>query len=115
MCDAVLHSVNLRDADLRGADLRGAGLCSAYLYGADLCNADLRDVSLYNINLHEANLCGARIAAAIGQFGRYQAIACGGYISIGCLKYEYQWWANNSEEIGRLYHCSETEITIYGA
>jgi hypothetical protein len=102
-------------ADLSGADLSEADLSEADLSGADLSGADLRWAYLRWANLSGADLSDAEIIAAVGQFGLHQAIAAGGYISIGCERHDYQHWLDHYEEIGRGYGYTEAEIARYGA
>ena len=76
MCDADLHSANLRNADMCGAYMRGADLNGAYLRNADmrgaymrganlvgacLIGADMREANLRNANMCDADLNGAHL------------------------------------------------------
>ena len=81
--------INLTGADLRGADLRGA----------DLRGADL----------HEASG-----PFATGSFGCHNAVAAGGYISIGCERHTYAEWLKRYEEIGDAHDYSAAEVAMYG-
>jgi hypothetical protein len=97
---ADLRGTDMRDADLSGADLRGADLRRADLSGADLRRADMRD---------------AEGQYALASFGKHQAIAAGGYISIGCERHTYQEWLDNYQQIGVANRYTEAEIARYGA
>jgi hypothetical protein len=81
--------INLTGADLRGADLRGA----------DLTGADLT---------------GASGPFATGSFGCHNAVAAGGYISIGCERHTYAEWLKRYEEIGDAHDYSAAEVAMYG-
>lgn len=96
---------------LRGAlDGERADLSRADLSRADLSMADLRVA-----NLSMADLSMAIGTFAVGSFGRHQAIAAGGYISIGCERHEYQHWLDHYAEIGAANKYTEAEIERYGA
>jgi hypothetical protein len=111
---------DLSGADLRGTDMRDADLSGADLRGADLRRADLSGADLRRANLRGANLSGANLSDAEGQyaaasFGKHQAIAAGGYISIGCERHTYQEWLDNYQQIGKANGYTEAEIARYGA
>ena len=102
---ANLRGANLRDADLRDADLRDADLRWANLSGADLRGADLRG----------ANLRGARGPFTTGYFGGHDAVAAGGYVSIGCERHTYGEWLANYKAVGAANGYSADMIADYGA
>ena len=71
-------------------------------------------------NLRGASLRGADLRRAVGlfavgSFGRHQAIAAGGYISIGCERWPYAHWLEHYREIGEESNYSAAEIDRYGA
>ena len=72
--------------------------------------ADLRLANLRGVNLTEA--AGA---FATGYFGKHQAVAAGGYISIGCERHTYQEWLDKGEQIGKKYEYTDAEIARYMA
>ncbi len=102
---ANLRGANLRDANLRDADLRDADLRWANLSGADLRGADLRG----------ANLRGARGPFTTGYFGGHDAVAAGGYVSIGCERHTYGEWLANYKAVGAANGYSADMIADYGA
>ena len=120
LSSADLRSANLRSADLSSANLSSANLRSANLSSADLRSADLSSADLRSANLRSADLSSANLSWADGQYalaslGRHQAIAAGGYISIGCERHTYQKWLDSYQEIGKLNGYTDAEISRYGA
>jgi uncharacterized protein YjbI with pentapeptide repeats len=118
--NANLSGANLSGANLSGANLRGANLSGANLSDADLSGANLSGANLRGANLSGANLSDADLSFAAGQFatfqgGRHQAIAAGGYISIGCERHPYDYWLKHYAEIGECYEYTDAEIARYGA
>ena len=117
---ANLRGANLRDADLRDADLRWANLSGADLRGADLSGADLRGANLSGADLSEADLRGANLSGArgpftTGYFGGHDAVAAGGYVSIGCERHTYGEWLANYKAVGAANGYSADMIADYGA
>jgi len=82
---------------------------------ANLGNANLRGANLQGADLRGADLQSALGTFAVGQFGKQQAIAAGGFISIGCEHHTYQDWLDNYEQIGQDNNYTEAEIARYGA
>jgi hypothetical protein len=77
-----------------------------------LKHADLGGADLTGINLIGADLTGARGDFVLGYLGKDHAIAAGGYISIGDLRYRYLEWMTKAYSL--LYHkCSKFEIKLY--
>lgn len=123
--EADLSGANLSEADLSGADLtwadlRGANLSGADLRGANLSKANLSKAFLSEVNLFDANLRWANLSDTIGpltggSFGRHNAVAAGGYISIGWERHTYEEWLERYEEIGRKHGYTDEEIADYGA
>jgi len=101
--------------DLTGAFLTGAFLYRANLRGAFLYGADLSDANLRRADLTGADLRWCRGPFSTGYFGGHDAIAAGGYISIGCERQTYDEWLENFDAIGVKHNYTPNEIADYGA
>ena len=120
LSEADLLWANLSRANLSGADLLWTNLSRANLSGANLSGADLSWANLSEANLSGANLLWANLLEAVGTFatgyfGKFHAIAAGGYISIGCERYTYQEWLDNGVNIGIEYNFTPAEVDRYMA
>ena len=52
---------------------------------------------------------------ATAKLGRHDAVAAGGYISIGCERHTYAEWLEHGEQIGRANKYTDAEIARYMA
>ena len=93
----------------------GADLCWANLYGADLSRANLYGADLRWADLRWADLSGARGPFTTGYFGGHDAVAAGGYVSIGCERHTYGEWLANYKAVGAANGYSADMIADYGA
>ena len=85
------------------------------LSGANLSEANLRDADLSEADLRGANLSGARGPFTTGYFGGHDAVAAGGYVSIGCERHTYGEWLANYKAVGAANGYSADMIADYGA
>lgn len=114
-----LREVNLREVNLRWADLQGADLRLTNLRGADLRRADLGGANLRGAYLQGADLRGADLCRADGDFLTFRAprghdaIAAGGYASIGCEHHSFSEWLKRGKEIGKENGYSDELIALY--
>ena len=76
---------------------------------------DLSGANLRGANLRDANLRGARGPFTTGYFGGHDAVAAGGYVSIGCERHTYGEWLANYKAVGAANGYSADMIADYGA
>ena len=81
----------------------------------DLSGANLRGANLRDADLRGANLRGARGPFTTGYFGGHDAVAAGGYVSIGCERHTYGEWLANYKAVGAANGYSADMIADYGA
>lgn len=136
LCKVNLSNANIRLSNLSGgylmnsvfdgADMSVTRLCNANLRGssfkgvsfrwADFSRADLRYADLTNADFTHACLNGAVGPFVTGYFqGGHNAIAAGGYISIGCERHNYKHWRMFGGQIGRKNGYSSDLIDVYSS
>ena len=72
-------------------------------------------IDLSGANLRGANLREARGPFTTGYFGGHDAVAAGGYVSIGCERHTYGEWLANYKAVGAANGYSADMIADYGA
>lgn len=77
--------------------------------------ADLRWANLRGADLSGANLRGAKGKFSTFNGGKHDAVACGGFVSIGCEFHLLEWWIENFNKVGETGGYSMAEIERYGS
>lgn len=129
LIDAEMAYVKMDKCDARGADFTGAFLGGADLSVGRFSRSKMRNANLVDANLSysafrradltNAKLIGTVLVGAsgpfcIGKFLRHDAVAVGGYITIGCERHTYDEWLSGYEEIGKANRYTDRQIRAYG-